>query len=72
MKTPHRKILGIVLITASLALFCWLAYEPAQIASTLRLGAVVDEAAVVIAALAITTSTLATGAFLVVRSSPRR
>ena len=72
MNTHPRKSLGLVLITASLALFCWLAYEPAEIASALRLGNVASEAAVVVAALVVIATGLASGAFLALRASPRR
>lgn len=72
MKTPPSKTVGLVLLAASLALFCWLAYEPAVIASALRLDNVASEAAVVVATLAVVATGVASGVFLALRASPVR
>lgn len=72
MNTPPRKILGLALIIASLALFGWLAYEPAEIVTALRLGAVASEAVAVVATLAVIVAGLAVGGIFAIRASPRR
>jgi hypothetical protein len=72
MKTPNSKPVGLLLITAALALFGWLAYEPAQIVSTLELGELASEAAVVVATLSFVAVGLTGGAVLLLRTSSKR
>ena len=64
MKTRNRKGLGIALVSAAVALFGWITYEPANVMATFQLEGVASEATVVLITLALAGLAMAGGCAL--------
>jgi hypothetical protein len=71
MKTPFVKVLGLALVLGSIALFAWIAYEPANVASALLVQGAIDEAAIVLMALAFSVVSFGVGSVLLFRPRAR-
>ncbi len=71
MKTIPLKLVGFGLISADCALLAWVLYDPSDIVSVLRLGGVVSEAVVALAALTVVALGFVCGAALFVVSRRR-
>jgi hypothetical protein len=49
----NRKTFGLLLVSASIALFVWTLYDASNVVATLKLGGVLSEASIALIALAI-------------------